>query len=79
MDHIEAVSLCYKKSREEINSLYNLTPACSDCDIIKSNFTIEQFREKIATFKEWAQYPNVVRIKKLITNNPAITFYFEIR
>ena len=56
VDHIEAK---HKGGRDEIN---NYNPSCRACNFYKSTFSIDQFKQQLATITERIKKPFIVRL-----------------
>lgn len=64
------------------NNLLNYNPACRQCNIWKSTYSIEQFRkevsEQISRLNQYsANYRNAKRFGLVVETEKKIVFYFE--
>ncbi len=60
----------------------NLMPACRPCNLAKSTYDIEQFREKLKSdlnrlHKLSSLFRNLIRFRLVEVTNRGIVFYFE--
>ena len=55
---------------------YNLVPACQDCNLFKSDMTLEEFRLAIETLPEMTMKGRM-QLKYLGVRRRTVEFYFE--
>ena len=97
VDHIQAIRRGDSDERIEVinkirdsnnpiirgeNSIENFNPSCRQCNIWKSTYSLEQFREEIKQQINRlnaysANYRNAKRFGLIIETNVEVTFYFE--
>jgi len=81
-DHIEPVWRNRSDTRNDLHILENINPACAQCNISKSIFSLEDWRERLRTHLDSLnKYHTVYRLVKAFglieeTKRP-IVFYFE--
>ena len=86
VDHINSVYTCcdYKKEKtlDEINEIDNLMPACRQCNLYKSTFNLEAFRNRLTSvmmknLQKTFQYRLALKYGLIKENINPIEFYFE--
>lgn len=86
VDHINSVyTRCdYKKEKtlDEINEIDNLMPACRQCNLYKSTFDLEEFRNRLTSvmmknLQKTFQYRLALKYGLIKENINPIEFYFE--
>lgn len=85
-DHIEAI---YRKwwsdnspAKPENERIDNYFPACVPCNLFKTVFNLEQFRDELEkqterAMKSSVNYRNAIRFGLIIETNKPIIFHFE--
>lgn len=86
VDHIDSVYVhCdYKKENtlDEINDIDNLMPSCKQCNLYKSTFDLETFRDRLTSvmlknLQKTFQYRLALKYGLIEENIKPIEFYFE--
>lgn len=86
VDHIDSVYIhCYytkEKTLSEINEIDNLMPACRQCNLYKSTFNLEEFRNRLTNvmlknLQKTFQYRLALKYGLIEENINPVKFYFE--
>ena len=86
VDHIDSlyVHCDYKKENtlDEINDIDNLMPSCKQCNLYKSTFDLETFRDRLTSvmlknLQKTFQYRLALKYGLIEENIKPIEFYFE--
>ena len=86
VDHIDSVyTHCdYKKEKtlDEINEIDNLLPTCRQCNLYKSTFDLEEFRNRLTSvmmknLQKTFQYRLALKYGLIKENINPVEFYFE--
>ena len=73
--HIEHV-VPKSKLKSNKNNINNLFPACIDCNLIKGNLDVEEFRKKIENLMYYDTRCRIIK-KYYNVEQKKIKFYFE--
>lgn len=86
VDHIKSVycnnDIAQTMSEEEMYSEINFLPACRQCNLYKSTFTIEEFRKRLQdvmmkNLKKDFKYRMAVKYGLIEETNKNVKFHFE--
>lgn len=70
------------RTKHENNVTENMMPSCASCNLYKSTYSLEQFREQVGLLtsrlnKRFPQYKIVKRFGLVVETNIPVNFYFE--
>ena len=82
IDHIEPVLRSQKIGNKNVYDLSNMNPSCLECNLMKSSYSLEEFRDKISGFTDKlrlrnAQYRFALKYGLIKEYSQDVVFYFE--
>ena len=82
VDHVKCLRKYEYMDEMEVDGIANMLPACKSCNLYKSTFDLEQFREWVQEIpkrlaRDVSTYSIGIRFGLIQENQEPIKFYFE--